>query len=52
VTLCANPIRFTGTQAPMPTAPPTMGQHTDDILRDVLGLSEAAVAQLHEQRVV
>jgi len=52
VTLCANPIRFTGTQAPQPTAPPTIGQHTDDILRDVLGLDEAAVAALRAQRVV
>jgi crotonobetainyl-CoA:carnitine CoA-transferase CaiB-like acyl-CoA transferase len=52
VTLCASPIRFTGTEAPPPTAPPTLGQHTDEILRDVLDLDAAAIASLHERRVV
>jgi crotonobetainyl-CoA:carnitine CoA-transferase CaiB-like acyl-CoA transferase len=52
VTLCANPIRFTGTEPPPPTAPPTIGQHTDDILRDVLALDAAAIASLRERRVV
>lgn len=52
VTLCANPIRFTGEAAPTPTAPPTIGQHTDEILRDVLGLDEAAIGSLRERCVV
>ena len=52
VTLCANPIRFTGVQAPLPTAPPTIGQHTSEILRDVLGLDDAAIAALRAQRTV
>ncbi len=52
VTLCANPIRFSGTEPPRPTAPPTIGQHTDDILRDVLRMDPDAIALLREQRVV
>jgi crotonobetainyl-CoA:carnitine CoA-transferase CaiB-like acyl-CoA transferase len=52
VTLCASPIRFTDLQPPQPKAPPTIGQHTDEILRDVLGLDEAGIAALREQRVV
>ncbi len=52
VTLCVNPIRFTGMQPPPSKAPPTIGEHTDGILRDVLGLDPAAIASLHERRVV
>jgi len=52
VTLCANPIRFTGHEAPLPKAPPTIGQHTDEILREVLALDAATIAALHERRVV
>lgn len=52
VTLCANPIRFSGSAPPLPSAPPTIGQHTDEILREVLGLDDAAIAALRQRRVV
>lgn len=52
VTLCVSPIRFTGTTAPQPTAPPTIGEHTDRILREVLEMAPEAIASLREQRVV
>jgi crotonobetainyl-CoA:carnitine CoA-transferase CaiB-like acyl-CoA transferase len=52
VTLCVNPIRFTGTQPPPPTAPPTIGEHTDRILRDVLEMDPAEIAALHARRIV
>jgi crotonobetainyl-CoA:carnitine CoA-transferase CaiB-like acyl-CoA transferase len=52
VTLCANPIRFSDCEPPLPTAPPTIGQHTDQILRDVLGLDDATIAGLHGRHVV
>jgi succinate--hydroxymethylglutarate CoA-transferase len=32
--------------------PPTLGQHTEDILRDVLGMSDAEIADLRTARVV
>src|SRR3546814_2168310 len=32
-------IKFPGSEQPAPSAPPVLGQHTDEILRDVLGLS-------------
>ena len=52
VTLCASPIRFDGPDPAPPRAPPTIGQHTDEILGDVLGLDDAAIAALRSQRVV
>jgi crotonobetainyl-CoA:carnitine CoA-transferase CaiB-like acyl-CoA transferase len=52
VALCVSPIRFTGTQPPAPIAPPTIGQHTEEVLRDVLSLDPAAIASLRERRAV
>jgi len=49
---CDSPIRFTGMPGRAPMAPPVLGQHTDEVLRDVLGLDGTAVAALREARVV
>jgi crotonobetainyl-CoA:carnitine CoA-transferase CaiB-like acyl-CoA transferase len=46
------PIRFPGEQQPVPSAPPVLGQHTDEILRDVLGLTSEQIAQLRAARAV
>lgn len=45
-------IRFPGDPQPVPTAPPVLGQHTDEILGDVLGLSAEDIAQLRQNKVV
>jgi crotonobetainyl-CoA:carnitine CoA-transferase CaiB-like acyl-CoA transferase len=45
-------IRFPGDRQPAPTAPPVLGQHTDEILRDVLGLGAEKIAQLRASKVV
>lgn len=48
----ASPLSFSRV-ARTPLAPaPQLGQHTDEILLDVLGLSEADVGQLHDDGVV
>lgn len=52
VSLCASPIRFIGVAARPPMAPPTLGQHTEEILRDALGYDAAHIAQLREQKIV
>jgi crotonobetainyl-CoA:carnitine CoA-transferase CaiB-like acyl-CoA transferase len=49
---CASPIRFTGIEARAPMAPPVLGQHTDEVLRGELGLSDAQIERLREARVV
>ncbi len=37
----------------LPTAPaPLLGEHTDQVLSDVLGLSAGAIARLHDDRIV
>ncbi len=46
------PIKFPGDRQPVPTAPPVLGQHTDEILRDVLGLSPQEIDQLRASKVV
>jgi crotonobetainyl-CoA:carnitine CoA-transferase CaiB-like acyl-CoA transferase len=49
--LVASPIRLSGTPLPPPTAPPTLGQHTGEVLAE-LGLSAAEVAALRDAGVV
>jgi len=46
------PIKFPGDPQPVPTAPATLGQHTDEILRDILGLTAEEIAQLRASKVV
>jgi crotonobetainyl-CoA:carnitine CoA-transferase CaiB-like acyl-CoA transferase len=40
------PVKFQGTPARIQGPPPNLGQHTDEVLRDVLGLSPSAIAEL------
>ena len=37
------PLKFTDVELPQPTMAPTLGQHTDDVLRDVLGYDDATI---------
>jgi formyl-CoA transferase/CoA:oxalate CoA-transferase len=46
------PIKLSETPGAVRTAPPTLGQHTDAILRNDLGLSEDEVLRLRSDRAV
>ena len=46
------PIKFPGDKQPIPAAPPVLGQHTDEILHDILELTAEQIAQLRETKVV
>jgi crotonobetainyl-CoA:carnitine CoA-transferase CaiB-like acyl-CoA transferase len=41
-----SPLKFIGESTATPTKAPTPGQHTDEVLRDVLGYDEARIAEL------
>jgi crotonobetainyl-CoA:carnitine CoA-transferase CaiB-like acyl-CoA transferase len=45
-------IKFPGETQPNPTAPPVLGQQTDEILADILGLSPEKITALRASKVV
>ena len=49
--LVASPMRFSGTPIEYTMAPPTLGQHTEDVLRS-LGKSESELARLRADGIV
>jgi len=48
----ASPMRFSGTPLAFERAPPLLGQHTDEVLRGLLGKSDAELAKLRADGVV
>ena len=52
VRLVGSPIRLSGTPVSYRRAPPTLGQHTDEVLAEVLGLGEDERNALREEGVI
>ncbi len=50
--LVRNPIRMSATPPQVSAAPPMLGEHTDVVLRDVLGYDDAAIADLRARAVI
>ena len=48
----ANPIKFSGTPIQYGDAPPTLGQHSDQVLKEYVGLSDAEIEALKKKRVM
>jgi crotonobetainyl-CoA:carnitine CoA-transferase CaiB-like acyl-CoA transferase len=52
VPLVASPMRFSETPLEHKLPPPTLGEHTEEILRDVLGLDAGQISKLRETKIV
>ena len=52
VPLMASPMRFSETPLEFRLPPPTLGQHTGEILQGVLGLDAAAIARLSDEGII
>jgi crotonobetainyl-CoA:carnitine CoA-transferase CaiB-like acyl-CoA transferase len=48
----SNPLRLSATPVRYDTPPPLLGQHTQDILRGVLGLGDAELRELADAKVI
>ena len=46
------PIKLHATPGEVKSPPPTLGQHTDQVLRSLLKLKPAQIRKLHEDRAV
>ena len=52
VDLIANPIKSSCTQVSYRRAPPMLGEHTDEVLKEVLGADEGVLSRLRKDGVV
>jgi crotonobetainyl-CoA:carnitine CoA-transferase CaiB-like acyl-CoA transferase len=52
VDLAASPFHITGATTPAPTMPPSPGQHTDEVLTQLLGLTPERLRQLRQEGVI
>jgi formyl-CoA transferase len=52
VPLVANPIKYSRTPLSYDTAPPLLSQHTEDVLRGLLGKSDAEIAALRAAGII
>ncbi|MBX3650885.1 MAG: CoA transferase [Burkholderiales bacterium] len=52
VPLVANPIKYSRTPLSYETPPPLLSQHTDDVLRGLLGKSDAEIAALRAAGII
>ena len=52
VAMVANPIKFSGTPIAHDRAPPLLGEHTEAVLADLLGLDPGKIARLKERGAI
>ncbi|RDD62754.1 CaiB/BaiF CoA transferase family protein [Ferruginivarius sediminum] len=52
VDLIGNPIKYSGTPVTYRRPPPKMGEHTEPVLEELLGLDAAEIRRLREQGVI
>ena len=52
VPILRSPMKFSETPITKYTAPPQLGQHTDEVLKGVLGMDDATLARLKQSKVI
>jgi crotonobetainyl-CoA:carnitine CoA-transferase CaiB-like acyl-CoA transferase len=52
VSLVRSPMRFSQTPVEHGVPPPTLGQHTEEVLRGLLGKSEAEITRLRSESII
>lgn len=52
VQLIANPVRLSGTPPQYRLPPPALGEHTDIVLRDTVGMTDAELATLRSKEII
>ena len=52
VPIVSNPVEFATTPVQYAGAPPLLGEHTDEVLREWLGYSDELIAELRESKAV
>lgn len=52
VDLLGNPIKMSGTPVDYRLPPPTLGEHTDDVLKEVLGMDDAERQSLKDTGII
>ena len=50
--MLGTPFKLSESPTKPPTAPPLLGEHTEEVLRDVLGMDAASVALLKESKTI
>jgi succinate---hydroxymethylglutarate CoA-transferase len=50
--LVNTPVKFSYSEPSIRSAPPTLGQHTDEILQNIVGLAEPEVQKLKAGGIV
>jgi crotonobetainyl-CoA:carnitine CoA-transferase CaiB-like acyl-CoA transferase len=48
----ANPVRFSASPVQYHRPPPLLGEHTSEVLRDVLQMDEQGIAELRQRKVI
>jgi crotonobetainyl-CoA:carnitine CoA-transferase CaiB-like acyl-CoA transferase len=48
----SSPLKLSGTPVRRDLPPPLLGQHTDEVLRDVLHLSATDIDQLRQNKII
>jgi crotonobetainyl-CoA:carnitine CoA-transferase CaiB-like acyl-CoA transferase len=46
------PFRMNGTPAAIRCAPPLLGQHTEEVLAEDLGMNAARIAELRAEKII